>query len=518
MSISDIITLVSLALAVVAILNEKNRLHLLLKLRVVDYYFFGISFALINYFVFYESFYSWKIFIPQLYFENFGLKNPKNYSYAITLLSISYFFFKIWWSFYPRSKGKNVFQFYRRLIENEEVPYLLDLMERYHKVDIINYLQNFKEGDNESMIEPYHKVPLNERIKIYWQKSIAYLFPLSSANRETFARSILLGTMNDPSFVSLASNKRPHFFAELYCHFKENKRRSFPNELVNRFLKELLLHKNFWLIKELKASQDHDYGQPEWFFEQNPIIGGLLDDVGIAHVNQIWQPFGDIAIDEIQEHRLYGYESKLFTEFRDEQFLWEYKTYMTIQLFFIMLIEAIKKNYNSHFWIQYYSLIVKQICKTLEKYPDKNIETNTVYHKFIELIIENLMELIRFANRNNKQIIFGNLITNLGWSVNSITRVEIVSSTKAKEIIKSLLNLYCNLENNENVTLYRENLETMLNEPSNTDDNAPYLTLFKDVWENDFDKIPHYNNVGDYDYFDRLKTEVIIPLGFDPEN
>ncbi|MBW7892375.1 MAG: hypothetical protein H3C48_15385 [Chitinophagaceae bacterium] len=332
MTISDIITLVSLAIAIIAILSEKNRNHLLFKFHIVDYILFLLCFGLINYFVFYESFFTRGLYISQLY-TNWGLKNPKNYAYLISIGILIYFFYKIWYAFYPYSKLQRVMSFYSRLIENNEIPFLLDIIDRYHKIDIIKAVEQTKDYDTKDDIRQlrFHKETSKEKVKRRLNEVIKFLFPYSWQNRKIYGVNVLYNILNDHAFMVLASNQRPYLFADIFSHFKKSKRDGFPKELVNLFLSELIHQKQFWLKRELQDSQNHDTGQPEWFFENNRILAALIQDLSVADVNEVWRPFGEAAIHEIEDERNLGYESKMFKEFKEKQFLWEYRTYFSIQ-------------------------------------------------------------------------------------------------------------------------------------------------------------------------------------------
>jgi hypothetical protein len=345
MTISDIITLISLIIAIVAILSEKNRKHLLLKFHIVDYLLFMTSFIFINYFVFYENFYLRGLYLHCLYFPKFGLKNPKYYAYIITLISLVYLCYKILYAFYPYSKIEKVRKFYRQLIENNEIPFLLDLIDRYHKSDIIKFIDRTSDNipNDNYRANFYHKETFIEKLKKNCENVIQYLLPYSWFNRKIYGVYVLYNVLNDPAFISTASDKRPYFFADIFSHFKKEKRDGFPEELINSYLKELIENKNFWLKKELQESQKNDSGQPEYFYNENKIISALLQDLSVAEVNKIWQPFGNIAINEIEQERIIGYESKMFKDFIEEQSLWEYKTYFSIQFFKILIIETLVK-------------------------------------------------------------------------------------------------------------------------------------------------------------------------------
>jgi hypothetical protein len=524
MTTSDIITLVSLVIAIVAIINEKNRKHLLLKISVIDKIIFVVAFFLLIYFAFYDSFYSRGLYIPQLYFPNKMLpKNPNNWAFPIALISLFYFFYKIWGSFFPDKAKEKVIDYYEKQIENGELTFLIDLIETYHKKDIIKYINKGRDYSTEDTWwkERYRKIPISEKLKRNYNTTIRKLFIFSWQNRSAYASWVLHNILTNPGFISFTAKHRPYFFADIVVHFKPNKMDHFPQDLVNSFLSELIAEKSFWLKKELKQSENFDSGQPEYFFTENKILGGLLKDLSVAHVNHIWQPFGEIAFDDIVEEREEGRNSKLYREFREEDFFWNYKVYFGIQFFKIIIIEAIVRKYNkSHFFFSYYKNITDAILETFEKYPPSsspNIQTN--YHKLIKEMVDNTFLWLRLSNKTKDDFLFYNIIPCLGGLIHSICDNVDYGDERKIDLVESTLHLYCNLENNSGTELFREELEKILLRPSTlTEEDHPYYSVISTAWDN-FDKVPYYSNHGvDDDYFSRLKQNVILPLGLSTEN
>jgi hypothetical protein len=328
MSISDIITIVGLIIAIVAVINEKSRKHLWLKMQSFDYLIFIVAFLLVNYFVFHEELYKTGLYIESLYFDAWGIE-PKYWSYIITMISLLYLWYKIEISFYPNRLSDSVYRFYQNQIENNEIQFLFDLIEKYHKKDIIAYIRK-KMDNSDHFLEIYERPSFNIRVKNWFNDKIMKLFPSSRQNREHYAMYVLNGILNDPAFVPLAANLRPYFFADVIGNMTKLRRSNFPSELVKLFLTELLNNKNFWLKKELKESANFDSGQPERYFENNRLVGSLVKDLSVSDVNEVWQPFGEIACNEIAEERTKGFNSKLLLEFQNEETLWEFKTQFSI--------------------------------------------------------------------------------------------------------------------------------------------------------------------------------------------
>ena len=241
------------------------------------------------------------------------MHNPKNWAYIISISSLAYFFYRLYYSFYPYSRLDRVYKFYQEQIENNEVPFLLDIIEKYHKSDIIKYLTKTKDVEPNPSIASYFQFNQEKSFKEKVQNRLIifhnFLVPSSWNNRKSYAKMVLFSILNDAALIPLAANHRPYLFADLICNFKKSKRGSFPNDLINSFLSELINHKNFWLIKELKQSENFDSGQPGHFFIDNRILSALLKDLSVADANEVWQPFGNIGYDEITEEREKGYSS-----------------------------------------------------------------------------------------------------------------------------------------------------------------------------------------------------------------
>jgi hypothetical protein len=523
MTISDIITIISLVIAIVAIISEKNRKHLLLKF---SYFAFGqyvLAFLLINYFVFYNQFYSKGYILNFLYFENFGLNNPSNYSYLISIFVLITILFKILFSFYPNRKKNQVLKYYKSLIENNEIPMLLDLIEKYHLKDIgkeIELSKNYDPESNEWLFDRFRKTPLKDKVlfklKIIWQNLNKY----SRLNKYSYANNVLHNIINDPAFIVLASNVRPYLFANIFPTFKKEKRNYFPDDLVNHYLTELIKAKNFWLVKELKQSNNAVGGQPEWFFEENKIVASLIQDVSVADVNMIWQPFGEEAMQEIDIEKNNGENSRLYQQYRNDDFLWEFEVFISINFFNILIIESIVQKYSgTHFHLHYYWIITEKILKNLETTPPKDFEEiDSNYHYLIKKMNDNLFHWLRLANEHETDRLY-DIIRCIGSQINCLTKNPFFGETRKLGFIERVLTFYCNVEEKEKTNLIRNELDKILIKPSVlTKTTDPYFDYISQVW-NKFDKFPHRNDVENYDkhYFARLKENVIRPLGMNPD-
>ncbi|MCB9056138.1 MAG: hypothetical protein H6549_09780 [Chitinophagales bacterium] len=520
MTINDIITLLTVILAVIAIFNEKNRKHLLLKFHRIDYIIFCISFFLINYFVFYDSFLEKKLILRELYFNGFGFKNPKIYAYILTIAILFYLSIKIWRSFYPFVNLAKVNRFYQDQIEQQQIPLLLDMLERYHLRDINNMIDSSKDYDpNDNWWESrFEEKDLKTKIKELFTSSVRYLFPFSKANRYVYARYVLHGIINEPAFIILSANQRPYFFASIFQHFRKNKRDAFPNDMLKTYFAQWVNVKNFWLQKELRESQNHDSGQPEWFFEDNKIIASVLLNLDVAEVNEVWQPFGTAAREELEEERLKGYDSLLYLEFREDHHLWDFKVYFAIEFFYILIIEAIRARYDkSHFFLTNYWYIVTDIVKTLDEYPIEEEDGHIVYLELINQILSKSFHWLDLCNRYEHPSLYHDVLSCLGSSIAEICESSSIPENTKISAIDRVFRLYCSFQTKSETNRIRARMDEMLCRPSvRTTRGDMYYDIVEKAWSK-FDKIPYRNLGGESTSFTRLKTNVIIPLGLNPD-
>lgn len=517
MTINDTIVLMTLIIALIAIINEKNRAYLLLKFTKVDVLLFSMSFVLINYFVFYQDFEHKGWVIRSLYFEGFGFHHPRHYAYVITLSSLIYLFYKIYGSFYANSKLDQVNTFYNKQIENQEVSFLTDLIERYHRKDIVRWVSKGS-GVSESpepFLELYEQEKWNVHLENWFANQIASRIPVSWYNRRNYAYNVLFFIVDSPGFISYAANLRPYFFPEIYRHFTGAKRNRYPDDLINSYFKELLGNKNYWLKKELKESENFDGGQPEKFHEDNSILSGLMKDLTVAAQSKVWRAFGEAAVNELQEELLRGPNSQLYSEYFTEYQLWEFRTQFSVQFFKMLIGEAISKLHTGeHFWLYYYDRIVVLILKAWEQNPPAADLSKSIGYKFIDNIYSNLLQWLDLANAKVDTALYYDIIRCIGNVLKIVNDSGAYPQVDKTEMVDRLMTTYCNLQENDETDRLRTELENVLLRPNmlvNPGDS--YYGIVAAAWVQ-FDKIPHrIQNFADLAYFGRLKRTVIGPLG-----
>lgn len=252
----------------------------------------------------------------------------------------------------------------------------------------------------------------------------------------------------------------------------------------------------------------------------------FFQNLGIADKNEIHLPFSEVAKSEIDREKIKGKNSIFLQEFISEQILWEHSLYFTIQFYKFLIIETIIRNFNeSHFWLHNYYYFTENLLKILESNPSdefENKETNC--HHLIETMLDILFLWLEKANENRGNWIYKNIIECIGNMVHYTTQCQYYGEKRKKKLINRILLVYCQLDRycrNNEIEKIKIELENILLKPSGlTKPDHPYYKYIATTWEK-FDKIPHYSSgviQKDFDYFERLKNNVISKLNLDIKN
>jgi hypothetical protein len=130
---------------------------------------------------------------------------------------------------------------------------------------------------------------------------------------------------------------------------------------------------------------------------------------------------------------------------------------------------------------------------------------------------DNLFHWLELANENESDI-FHDIINCIGNQINCLTKSPYFGEKRKVDLIEKVLWSYCSLKKKSKTDLIRDKLDEILKRPNMLTNLAdPYYAYIVTVWKN-FDKMPHrgYAHNVDYDYFARLKNNVIIPLNLNP--
>ena len=529
MGISEIITLLTLIIALLAIINEKHRGYLILKFSRFDFLILGILFVCINYFAFYGKFYELGWYLPSLYFNYEWLPRAETYSYFLSLATLSFIAWKVWFSFFPLYKREKVVAFYLKQIENSETQFLFDLIERYHKMDIINHLgreQKKKEDDNSRLPPGLRKTPVNEKIKSKIKGIYAHICPDSGSNKDIYAGLILTRILVNPVLIQNGSSYRPYLYADIIRKLNANIRKYSTKYMVYQFLKNLVENKSFWLKIELEKAGNFDSGQNESFISENRILGAFFDDLSVANHYQIWLPFYDQAKEELNEEREKGINSKLFYEaLSDGGLWWEFKTHYFIEFMNYLFNENVVRNYSGgHFHIHIHAVIIKEIMETLNRYNNGS-KKNTYYQIIVCIILDNHLNWLIRSHEKSTNKRYLNIIRSLGRCLDEIFKFHtyLQNDPTIRECLKSKINIligqYLDMEDNNNSEEIMQGIEKLFTNKGHIpmSNHDEFVSLLKEVWR-EFDQVPYIAGLprqANHEEFDRFKENVLRPLGIE---
>lgn len=478
MNTGDLITVLGLVIAIIAIIGEKYRRFVLLKFSIIHYIILTLAFMATIYMVLFRYFYSWGLYINTV-ITPLGL-GAKDWAFIISLTIIVIVGLKITFGFFPSANRETLIDYYEKLVFAGDYLFLINIIERYHQKDIVAYLKKVKQN----------------------------------RSREYYARDVFNRIICRKDFVQNTANMRPYFFADIMMHLKPENLTYGSLDLIDIFFNILIKNKNYYLVQEFKdVLKVVNLRYPR--VEYNKIILSLMQDLEIIDRSSAWRPFGDNAIKELRiEKRKRGvsFLNKAYSN-KYEEDLWHYVSYPTIWFFDIMIREAVFRHVEYHMWLYYYYRMVDAIIDCLYIDPmneiDKDNEYPTNNHYLIYNIIDNQCYWLRCIEETKNDNLLDCVCMNLGRCLHSIL---VSPDTKIKYrykdyIVDIIIDLYVELYKKSNTEKILQRLDQMFIDPiSGLTEDLYYQILLK-IWD-DYDKGP-YLLTDEKSPIYRFKTKVI---------
>ena len=142
MSVSDILTILSIAIAILSISYASDRKIWLYKFSKWDSCICALWFVIINYFIFFDFFYAHGWYFPELMRTDGFYLRPKTWAYLTTIASVIYFVCKIYANRFPRSRYKALTDYYLALI-NTNFFLLMSYLHEFHERKLEKYIHAF---------------------------------------------------------------------------------------------------------------------------------------------------------------------------------------------------------------------------------------------------------------------------------------------------------------------------------------------------------------------------------------
>lgn len=424
MTISDLLTLIAILLAIIAFISEKNREYLFLKLSYIDLAVITVSFIYVHFLISYDwwaSKFSWLSL-----FEFEGSPSTGAWAYILSLATLAWSIYCVFFRQFPLSRRVKLMAYYKQLILRNDIAFLAQLIETYHSKQIIDFLQTKKNIRIENVTGNWqidNQAYLRKFDEVMTTKSLLY-------GNNIFNQIIL----ND-TFIDNVANINPYLFSNIISEL--NVIRLKNDDFINRYLKILTLEKNSSFFREVRNNQNLGVHNAYAIDEGRPILFSLFNDINVCSINNAWRGIGEQAILEILEEAKKDFSPlREYDREQDNDTVWSYRITIAIWYFDIMVRQAIVQNVNDHMWMFYYQYFVRMILLNMKDLPFADSEQNRHSRNF------DLIESIFSKMTDWKAVLIDSQNTHLLQSIHDCVGLciyEITISNKLRAEDKNLL-------------------------------------------------------------------------------
>lgn len=509
---SDFLTILTIAVAVWAIIPKKERNFILLFFSPLELISFGLGLLFIHYLMAFdwlqENWASWL----SIFTFNKGIP-AKVWAYLVALIVIALPILKVSFGYFSGKRLNELIDLYKLLLKENEIDLLTGYISKYHISDIQTYLIGLSHlPEKESM-----DIVLRRRTE-----SDAAFELLIKSKQIKFAAWVYGNIMENETFIKSAAPKYPELFATAFRGMET--KRAANQDLVKLYVEYLFEFKNQLLIQELKITHDSSSSiKDRNQYYDLPILYGLFVNVDAASENYIWYPVGEGAVKSLKyDEQQKGFLEKEYDSDLEPE-LWNHKIWIATVYFDYMVRETIYQDFAYHMWLFYFRQTIDLL---IENIPEvNNYKSDREYPSFSHYIIcqqfdvmFGWIELAKKLKTDNKVI---DTIKCLGWCVHSVCQSHDKKLSKdfKKRLLNRIVSLYCNyayFTDNIACNTAREWLRRLFLNPQNVDFGTSeltpeYLSLLEEVWR-EFDKIP-FTAHGNGSILTEFEINILQPLG-----
>lgn len=511
---SDFLTILGLALAVWAIIPNKERrfirlffsnfeLKVLLTSLVFIHYLMSFDWLKVNWF-------------PRL--SVFTIDNgipSTTWAYIVSLGVIAYPVFKVSCRYFSSNHEVALIELYKSLAKENDIELLVTYIRRYHLEDIKTYLQSLSKIDLEGAPEYVIGNEVNPNPEYQ---------DLIRNKRILFASAVYRNIIQNRNFILLTANSHPELFATVFSGMETG--RSSNKELTYIFLSSLFEEKNQLLVQELKVMNCSKGLIVERSNTINiPILYSLLAHTEASAANHLWDPIVDGVTNSMKRDRE---QCKFLNREFDFELLgelWNQKIYIAIIFFKYMVRESIHKNNGSNMGVTYFVFftidLIKIIPPTYDS-DDRSLYPSFAHHMIFQQIIV-MTEWLEIAGDQDVDSRVIDIVECLGRCVHFICQADTrqIPLPFKRNVLHLLLSTYFKISlytDNINAVQTREWLEKMFinltingHQPQLVTDE--YLNALQQAWNN-FAKNGYQNQI-DNGSIQQFVTKVLTPLGLD---
>lgn len=394
MTISDLLTLIGILLAIIAFISERNREYVILKLSNIEIAVITILFFHIHFLLSYQWWTDKFEFLKRTQIE--GFPTPDAWAYIISITVLSYSIWKVFFGQFPLSRKKQLLSYYKKLLLGNDIPFLAQLIENYHLPQVIKFLRRKK------------TIKIEDETGLWQLDHQKYLKAYGKAikgRKLVYGNIIYCNIILNDTFLDNVANSNPYIFSQIIQELNEQDLKD--DDFVNRYLKTLITNKNGNFFREIRNNQNLGQFDAYSIDEERPILYALFKDIKVCSINQAWRGIGEPAILEMHEEAKKEY-SVLRESDREQEndTTWSFRITIAIWYFDIMVREAIRQNINDHMWMFYYRHFVSVLISNMQELPFANSDVNRYSRNFdlIEDVFSKMMDWkdVIIKSKNNK--------------------------------------------------------------------------------------------------------------------
>lgn len=492
MELSDLFTTVTILIAIFAIIPGKNRRLVFLKFSVLEKLFLAFIFIFINYLFAFDWFVEKIPFLSHFICEESIY--PNIWAYLISLFTLIWIIWKMLWAYFPKRNRPKVITYYEYLLI-KNIDFLAELIEQYHKNDIIQYLKATRNIEYPNiLIEEIAMQVYNKRYnKATKSKHIKY-------GSSVWGRIVL----NDV-FIDSIVNKNPYFFSDIIQELNTTEAKN--PDFVNHFLKILTRDKNSLFFREIRNNANEDELGGYRIEKERPILYALFHDAVIASLNEAWRGIGEQALLEMEKETTKTYSPLRSKENeQDEDTIWGYRITNAISYFDIMVRCAIIQHIKDHMWMFYYAYFLKCIIANMESLSSREADKNRITRNFhlIEIIFVNMMDWKKVCIESNNFHMITDICSCMGQCLVELAITDKLRDEDKKYLInwvwEDLLKTVSDKDDEENINNLIDSGFRMFKNPMPCLDKKEKLS-YSTALNYMFD---HQDKIGLNDYEDRV--------------
>ena len=310
MNVSDILTILSIAIAILSISYASDRKIWLYKFSKWDSYICVLWFLIVNYFIFFDFFHTHGWYFPELMHTDGFYLRPKTWAYLTTIVSVIYFVCKIYPNRFPRSRYKALTDYYLTLINTN---FFL----------LMNYLHEFHEKKLEKYIHAFNQ-SIEKRIKV--QKDELEFDDLSDDsmnledNTPSLSGLILSKIIFNPIFITESIRQQPVAFLE-FVHGLKYADIEGSQELVESYYRQLISGRNVCLTEGLNRTENFvstgEFGNTAYRLTDSRFVQLTFENLAFTCRMKVWHAFGEEGLKDAETNNFFSQE---VNEWKDAQY------------------------------------------------------------------------------------------------------------------------------------------------------------------------------------------------------